>query len=121
MNILAFLCSMDFTKFQSFINDYDSILTSAKSASQTQNERILSRMVKITEEIGELSDEVLAYIGDQRESKLEEQKDLEGEFADVIITKFLLAKTLNVNIPKALETKTKIIAEKHNKELKEQQ
>ncbi len=98
---------MTLEDFQKFIDD------------QTERERILSRTVKISEEFGELCDEVLASMGDQRKGKME-GRDLDAlsdEFADVIITTFLLAKSMNIDIPNALERKIKKIKAKHNKQL----
>lgn len=46
------------------------------------------------------------------------QNSLPDEFADMIITVFMLAKSLNVNIPEALNHKIEKIRLKHNKELK---
>jgi NTP pyrophosphatase (non-canonical NTP hydrolase) len=68
---------------------------------------ILARTVKLGEEFGELCEEVLAYNSLQRKQKLDnhDRENLREEFADVIITALLLAKSMNVNIEKALEMK----------------
>ncbi|MEK7531552.1 MAG: MazG nucleotide pyrophosphohydrolase domain-containing protein [Patescibacteria group bacterium] len=110
---------MTLEDLQNFINEQDTLFRSAKSASQTERERVLARTVKISEELGELCDEVLASMGDQRSGKLEvrDSENLSGEFADVIITTFLLAKSMNVNVSEALEKKIKKIRERHNKQL----
>lgn len=110
---------MNMGEFQKFINDQDVILRLAKDPTQTDRERILSRTVKISEEFGELCDEVLASLGDQRKGKMENRsiESLSDEFADVVITTFLLAKLMNVNIPSALERKIEKIKAKHNKQL----
>ena len=65
---------MTFEKFQKFIDDQDALFRSVKNASQTERERILSRTVKISEEFGELCDEVLASLGDQRKGEKGEQR-----------------------------------------------
>lgn len=66
--------------------------------------RILSRTVKLMEENGELANEILASISDQRNSKLKKKDsgNLSEEFADVIITTLLLAKSADVDIKEAL-------------------
>lgn len=64
---------MTLEDLQSFIDEQDILFRSAKSASQSEKERILARTVKISEELGELCDEVLASMGDQRTGKLEER------------------------------------------------
>ena len=110
---------MTMEELQKFIDEQDALFRLMKDKTQTDRERILSRTVKISEEFGELCDEVLASLGDQRKGKME-NKDIESlsdEFADVIITTFLLAKSLNVNIPNALVKKTEKIKMKHNKQL----
>jgi NTP pyrophosphatase (non-canonical NTP hydrolase) len=75
--------------------------------SATEREEILARMTKLTEEVGELADEVLASSGYQRQEKLDakESDALAKEFADVIITTLLLAKTMKVDVPAALRMK----------------
>ena len=110
---------MTIEDFQKFVDEQDALFRSVKSASQTERERILSRTVKISEEFGELCDEVLASMGDQRTGKMEDRniESLPDEFADVVITTFLLAKSMDVNIMEALEHKIKKIREKHNKQL----
>jgi NTP pyrophosphatase (non-canonical NTP hydrolase) len=64
--------------------------------------RILSRTVKLMEENGELANEILALLADQRNSKLEKRRNLSEEFADVIIATLLLAESADVDIKEAL-------------------
>ena len=68
---------------------------------------ILARTVKLGEEFGELCEEVLAYNSLQRKQKLDnhDKENLPEEFADVIITTLLLAKSMNVSIETVLEKK----------------
>ena len=72
-----------------------------------KDKMILARTVKLGEELGELCNEVLAHHGLQRQGKLEEHHEgkLLDEFADVILTTLLIAKSMNVDIEKALEKK----------------
>jgi NTP pyrophosphatase (non-canonical NTP hydrolase) len=83
--------------------------------SSTQQERILARTVKLTEELGELCNEVLAFNGDQRQEKLDkhDKNNLPNEFADVIITTLILAKAMNIDIEKALEKKIKKVNKRY--------
>lgn len=110
---------MQFSDFQKFIEEQDAVLLASKHAGLTDRELILSRTVKISEEFGELSDEVLASLGDQRSGKMDgrSEEDLADEFADVVITTFLLAKTMNIDVMDALGKKTEKIKAKHNKQL----
>lgn len=82
-----------------------------------REKRILARTVKMTEELGELCDEVLAHSSLQRKQKLDnhDKENLPEEFADVIITALLLAKAMDVDVEKALEKKV----EKINKRYKQ--
>lgn len=99
---------------EKFIDDHDALLRAVGDATQTERERIYARVIKLGEEYGELCDEVLASAGDQRKDKLAKEHDLEGEFADVVIVAFLLAKTMRVDMGKALQNKIEKI-KKRNK------
>lgn len=109
---------MTFEEFQHFIDQQDALFKSVKAVEQNERERIFARTIKLGEEYGELCDEVLASVGDQRKGKLDEVHDIEGEFADVVIVAFLLAKAMNIDMQKALGQKIERIKEKHNKQLK---
>lgn len=86
-----------------------------KFPNENEDKRILARMVKITEEVGELADEVLSHNSLQRKEKLDKynKNDLLEEFADVVITTFLLAEIMKVDIEKALKMKIKKMNEKY--------
>jgi len=68
---------------------------------------ILSSAVKLSEEVWELSSEVLISLGRARQHKLDNawEENLEGEFADVIFTTLLLANKMWVDINKAIKNK----------------
>lgn len=110
---------MTIEEFQKFIDEQDELFRTTKTLNYTERERILARTVKLSEELGELSDEVLAALGDQRTGKMGEHnaEGLADEFADVVIVAFLLAKSMDVNVMEALGCKVKKIREKHNKQL----
>ncbi len=95
---------MEFTEFLKFIKTIDQKL---KDAGYDKEKRILARAVKLSEELGELSDEVLSFNDDQRKEKLDahDKNNLPEEFADVIITAFLLAESMNVDVEKGIESK----------------
>jgi len=109
---------MSLEEFQKFIDEQDAFFRSLGN-SASDRERILARTVKLSEELGELCDEVLASLGIQRKAKLENRdpNGLGNEFADVIIVAFLLAKSLNIDVKAALERKMQKIREKHNVQL----
>ena len=77
----------------------------------TDKEIVLARTVKLSEEVGELCNEVLASQGDQRREKLNSytKEGLEDEFADVILTALVLAEFMKVDIKKALRNKLRKI------------
>ena len=76
-----------------------------------QEKLVLARTVKLAEELGELCQEVLAYCSLQRKQKLEgcNKEKMSEEFADVLITTLLLAKSMDVNVSNALEKKVQKI------------
>lgn len=81
-----------------------------------QRVRTLAQMAKLTEETGELSEAVLASLGLVRKEKLGKgQKNMVAEeVVDVIITAFILAQTLNLDVEKALREKMVKIEQRHN-------
>jgi NTP pyrophosphatase (non-canonical NTP hydrolase) len=98
---------MTLDELNTFIEERDAIMREAKNGLATDRERVLARTVKLFEEAGELCDEILATMGWQRKEKLDAKtpESLGEEFADVLITLFLLAKTLNVDFPAVLNKK----------------
>lgn len=78
---------------------------------------ILAQTVKIAEELGELCNDVLAHNSLQRKQKLEnlDKRNIKEEFADVLITTLLLAKSMGVDVEKALEDKIKKINKRYKK------
>lgn len=106
---------MDLNDILEFINTEDDRLKE-RSTNSSENERVLARTVKLMEELGELCDEILASGGNQREEKLKNssRENLQSEFADVVITTLLLAKTMKVDIEEALTDKIGKINDRYN-------
>ncbi|MFA5163082.1 MAG: MazG nucleotide pyrophosphohydrolase domain-containing protein [Patescibacteria group bacterium] len=102
---------MQFNDLKEFIKEEDKRLRERYGNYIDDEKRILARTVKITEELGELCDEVLSFSSLQRQDKLDkhDRNNLSDEFADVIITTLLLADTMEVDIEQALEDKIKKI------------
>jgi NTP pyrophosphatase (non-canonical NTP hydrolase) len=99
---------MTFQELLEFIDIEDARLRDRYGKNfSTEKEVILAKAVKLSEEVGELSSEVLGYNGDQRKEKLDQQTadSLPNELADVVITTLLLAKSLHVDIQDALAKK----------------
>ena len=105
---------MNMKKLLEFVDLENKRLIAKFGQSSSQRERVLARTVKLTEELGELCNEVLAFNGDQGKEKLDKhnKNNLPNEFADVIITTLLLAKTMNIDIQEALKQKIKSINER---------
>ncbi len=78
-----------------------------KYALDDKQKDILFRIAKLSEEVGELSQEVLSHVSLQKKAKLDKYKkeNLEEEVADVIITTLILARAVDVDVNKALEKK----------------
>jgi len=76
----------------------------------------LAATVKLAEEFGELSREVLAGSGLRHKDKIDQHdmQTLEKEFADVLITTFILSHALNVDIQKALKEKIEIVTKRYS-------
>lgn len=111
---------MNFEYFKKFIEEQDQLFRSLDTT-LSEKEHVLYRTIKIGEEYGELCDAILSSGGNQRKNKLTKYKegDLEGEFADVIITTFLLAEAMKINLYDAIIKKTEKIKNKHNTQLEQ--
>ena len=72
---------------------------------------ILTKTIKLNEEVGELCNDVLSVLKLQRKAKLErfEKRNFYEEFADVIITTLQLANSAGVDIERAITDKLKKI------------
>lgn len=100
----------------SFIDGLDLFIKNKRSNNYNKERDILVRTIKINEEVGELYNEVLTSIGDQRSEKTEkyDKSNLEGEFADVIFQVLVLAKAMDVNMDESMNRKMKKIRKRFN-------
>ncbi len=75
---------------------------------------ILIAAIKIQEELGELSNEILKHFKHQRDEKLDQNslKHLQLEMADVVLSTFMLAQEMNIDIEEALNEKMSIIQQR---------
>jgi NTP pyrophosphatase (non-canonical NTP hydrolase) len=98
---------MEFKTLKKFIDIEDERLKKHYGNGGGELKHVLARTIKLTEEMGELSGEVLACNFLQRKEKLgrRDENSLAEEFADVIITALLLAKAMDVDIEKSLAKK----------------
>ncbi|MBI4080341.1 MAG: pyrophosphatase [Candidatus Levybacteria bacterium] len=88
-----------------------------KLYTQTEKE-ILTRTIKLNEEVGELCNDILSVLKLQRKSKLEkfDKRNFYEEFADVIITTFQLANSAGVDVERAIGDKLKKIEKRYHKD-----
>lgn len=88
---------------------------------ESQSERLFARMLKLTEEMGELSNEVLTKYGLQRQSKIDAYKEanLEDELADVIGSALLLAVELDIDIATIMKRKIAYTLERLSREVEQ--
>lgn len=85
----------------------------------TQKEKeILTKTVKLNEEVGELCNDILGILRLQRKAKLLkfDKRNIYQEFADVIITTIQLASVAGVDIERAVTDKIKVIEKRYLKE-----
>ncbi|MDD2807089.1 MAG: MazG nucleotide pyrophosphohydrolase domain-containing protein [Patescibacteria group bacterium] len=108
---------MQMEDLKKFIKKEDQRLRKYYGNFEDEEKHILARTVKLTEELGELCDEVLSYHSLQRQDKLDKRdaNNLSEEFADVVITTFLLAEAMKVDIEKALKQKIVKINKRYKK------
>jgi NTP pyrophosphatase (non-canonical NTP hydrolase) len=78
------------------------------------NQRVFARTMKVVEELGELSDEILTSMNLQRDSKIAKfsRENLEDEFADVLGSLVLLGCELDIDIEKVITKKIKFTRER---------
>jgi len=76
-----------------------------------QKKKILTKTIKLNEEVGELCNDILSVLKLQRKSKLQkfDKRNFYEEFADVLITTIQLASVANVDVERALDNKLKKI------------
>lgn len=107
---------MEFKELDAFIDEENQRLKKHFPHLQDREKQILARTVKLSEELGELCDEILGALSLQRKSKMKnpDPQKLQDEFADVIIVALLLAKDMNVDIQSALEKKIATIIRRYS-------
>jgi len=79
-----------------------------------KDHRTFARTMKIVEELGELSDEILTSMNLQRDSKIQKfsRKNIEDEFADVLGSLILLAIELDIDLIEVMERKIALTRER---------
>jgi NTP pyrophosphatase (non-canonical NTP hydrolase) len=72
-------------------------------------QKVFARTMKIMEELGELSDEILTSMNLQRDTKIANfsHQNVEDEFADVLGSLILLGIELDINVEEVMKRKLK--------------
>jgi NTP pyrophosphatase (non-canonical NTP hydrolase) len=105
------------------MNDYRDIalMLNALWPIESEAERVFARTLKLTEEIGELSNEILTKMGLQRQAKVDafQEHHLEDELADVLGSVLLLAVELDIDIKAIMQKKIAFTIERLQQELED--
>lgn len=101
---------------QDLTNQYQSIsvFLNEKWPLKNNQQRIFARTMKIVEELGELSDEILTSMNLQRNTKIAKfsHQNIEDEFADVLGSLLLLGIELDIDVAEVMERKIKLTRER---------
>jgi len=101
---------------QDLVSQYQEILKTlnTKWPLQNQDHRTFARTMKIVEELGELSDEILTSMNLQRNSKIQQfsRQNIEDEFADVVGSLILLALELDIDVEEVMKRKIALTRER---------
>lgn len=82
---------------------------------EDERARMLAHMTKITEEVGELAEQVLGHLQLQRGAKLKvlEKEHIKKELADVLYTTMILASSLDIDMEKVMEKRVAELRARH--------
>lgn len=80
-----------------------------------KEKEVLTKTVKLNEEVGELCNDILSILKLQRKSKLEkfEKRNFYEEVADVLLTTISLANAMGVDVERAINDKLKKIEKRY--------
>lgn len=102
---------MEIQEVNKFIKDFEQVFNKKNIDPIPHKESVYRNMIKVTEEVGELSDQVLGNLAYQREDKRAKysKEAMAGELADSLIALFYLAHDLDIDVEEALQkTITKV-------------
>ena len=101
---------------QTLVKQYQDISKFLNSRWPLKNkeQRVFARTMKIMEELGELSDEILTSMNLQRDSKIAKfsQENVGEEFADVMGSLILLGIELDIDVETVMKKKIKFTRER---------
>lgn len=101
---------MELKELTSFGKEIDNILTI--KSTDSHKEQVFTDLIKVQEELGELSEAVLGEYGKQREGK--EYGKVGKEMADVILATMVLSSKMNIDLEQEIQNKIITIKERFN-------
>ncbi|CAN5182170.1 hypothetical protein BH09PAT1_BH09PAT1_6680 [soil metagenome] len=109
---------MDITTLQDKVRELDKKKPIIYQLNTQREKEILTKTIKLNEEVGELCNDTLSVLKLQRKSKLEnfDKRNFYEEFADVIITTVQLANAAGVDIERAINDKLAKIEHRYSKD-----
>lgn len=109
---------------EELLNDYRDIhlMLNSQWPIESTSERIFARTLKLVEELGELSNEILTKMGLQRQAKIDafEQHHLEDEFADVLGSLLLMGIEMDIDVAAVMKRKIAFTLERLQEEIESQ-
>lgn len=98
---------MNFDEFKSFLDNNLNDLQAKYGFKNKEQVSLLVKSLKVSEEVGEFSENILKYLSFQRSEKMNTDilADIQEEYADVIITISLIMRELDLDITDALTKK----------------
>ena len=109
-------------KLQQIIDQYQEIsaFLNTRWPLKDQDQRVFARTMKIVEELGELSDEILTSMNLQRNSKIANfsRENLEVELADFFASLILLGNELEIDIEEVIQRKIAFTRERFDMDKK---
>lgn len=109
---------MNLTSLQDKIKKLDDLSRPKYKLYSQREKEILTKTIKLNEEVGELCNDILSVLKLQRKSKLDkfDKRNFYEEFADVIITTMQLANSAGVDIERAIGDKLDKIEKRYHKD-----
>lgn len=106
---------MQISEIQDFLQQLQTTLDEKFWQNESKVVSVLSWMTKLSEEVWELTEQVLKrkWRQDDRKGDFDLQ-DMELEIADIILAVWMIAQAIDIDLETALEKKMKKISEKFN-------
>ena len=113
---ICYYLDMNINNLQTIIKEMDEKKRPHYKLYTQREKEILTKTIKLNEEVGELCNDILSVLKLQRKSKLEkfDKRNFYEEFADVIITTVQLANSAGVDINRAISDKIKKIETRYH-------